>query len=181
MIQLQQQDREVAGVMISTSLTEAESERLLELAAGKLVLEIGSSYGYSTVLMATVARHVITVDCFDNELVGHGSGTGGEDENRRAVLGSGLQDRITLIVGPSQNILPRLRYGFDLIFVDGDHRLEGATSDLTLSIPLLMPGGTLAVHDAITENCPEVGAAIRAVLPYDEGHLTDTLWTWTNV
>ena len=87
MIQLQQQDREVAGVMISTSLTEAESGRLLELAVGKLVLEIGSSYGYSTVLMATVARHVITVDCFDNELVGHGSGTGGEDENRRAALG----------------------------------------------------------------------------------------------
>lgn len=164
--------RTISGAEISTSLTAAESDRLQELAKGRAVLEVGSSYGYSTVAMASAARHVVTIDPFDYEV-----GTGGATENWRAVYGSGLQDRITLIVGRSQDIMPRLRYEFGLIFIDGDHRLDAVTSDLFHARQLLADNGHLAVHDYGEDTCPDVATAIRASFG-DQGRLTDTLWEW---
>lgn len=170
MVRLQQQVRKVPGteVHISTSLTGPESERLLELAKDKLVLEVGSYHGYSTVLMATVARHVISIDPFDGFP---------EIENTLHISGSGMQDRITLIAGRSQDILPLLRYGFDLVFIDGDHRMPAVMLDLVYARTLLTPNGTLAVHDAVGELWPDVRTAIESVFK-EEGRLTDTLWEW---
>lgn len=37
--------------------------------------------------------------------------------------------------------------GANMVFVDGEHSYEGCKSDILNSIPLLFPGGVLAVHD----------------------------------
>lgn len=37
--------------------------------------------------------------------------------------------------------------GFDLIYIDGDHELEGACKDIVNWLPHVIPGGLLAVHD----------------------------------
>ena len=37
----------------------------------------------------------------------------------------------------------------DLLFIDGDHRLESVTADLQLYRPLIRPGGMVAFHDIL--------------------------------
>ena len=50
------------GPAIRTSITAAEARALRRLARDSVVVEIGSAYGYSTVVMALVARRVISID-----------------------------------------------------------------------------------------------------------------------
>lgn len=48
-------------------LSEAEGGELQMLAAGKTVLEIGAWKGRSTICLASVAKHVVTVDHFKGD------------------------------------------------------------------------------------------------------------------
>lgn len=38
----------------------------------------------------------------------------------------------------------------DLLFIDGDHTLEGVTSDYVMYSPLVRPGGVIGFHDILT-------------------------------
>ena len=131
---------------ITSAVTAAESERLEELARDRTVLEVGSWYGYSTVLMARVARIVHAVDWHrGDDHAGHRDTLGAIWAN----LGEyGLLDRVVLHVGRAETILPLLRPGsFDVAFLDGLHTTEAVARDAAMILPLLRPGGTLAFHD----------------------------------
>jgi predicted O-methyltransferase YrrM len=54
----------------------------------------------------------------------------------------------------------------DLVFVDGGHQYHETLGDLTLWLPLLKPGGIMAVHDyeKTTKVWPGVDRAVREVL-----------------
>jgi predicted O-methyltransferase YrrM len=147
--------RDVApGPAISTSLTSAETEELRRLARDKDVLEIGSAYGYSTVVLALSAFSVCAVDPH----TGHDS----LQALRSNLLAYRVSDRVVIRQARSQDVLPGLRRRFDLVWIDGDHSAEAVTHDVQWALKLLKPGGTLACHDYGEVTCPGVKIALDA-------------------
>lgn len=167
------------GPAICTSLTEDEAGRLGELAKGRRVLEVGSAHGYSAVVMALAGAHqVVAVD-------DHNGQTWLGDTHAAMVTNLaayGVKDTVVIIRGRSQDVLPQLgREGarFGLIFIDGDHGYDGVKADVTNALPLLEPGGTLAVHDYWEDNCPDVARAVDEAFPDGPGALAGTLFVVT--
>jgi predicted O-methyltransferase YrrM len=160
------------GPAIPTSVTAAEAAELARLAEDRTVLEVGSAYGYSAVVMALTGASVTAVDPH--------AWIGGSREAMAANLAAyGVAARVEVIAEPSQQALPRLAEEgrrFGLVFIDGDHSAEGARHDLRWALQLLDAGGTLAVHDYLEDCCcPGVRAAADGLL--DGGWVTDTLLT----
>jgi len=163
------------GPAISTSVTGGEAAELSRLAAGKQVLEIGSAFGYSAVVMALAGADVTAVDP-------HAWIPGSYEAMLANLAAHGVTDKVEVIRESSFQALPWLgsegtRYG--LVFVDGDHSAEAVRHDVGWALKLLEPGGTLAVHDT-TETCccPGVALAIGELFP-EGGDVTDTLFVVT--
>lgn len=167
------------GPAIPTSLLDVEAARLAEFAEDRDVLEIGSAYGYSTVIMALAdARVVVTVDphtAHDSYGALH------------ANLGMyNVSDRVWVLRGTSQAELPHFNRGaerrfdldgFDLVFVDGDHTAAGVEHDVTAALQLLRPGGVLACHDYGEDCCcPEVRPTLDRLFPDGPDELVGTLF-----
>src|SRR5258707_44930 len=91
------------GPPISTSLTANEAAELRRLARDAQVLEVGSAYGYSTIVMAQVAEHVTAIDWHVplNSL----------EPMRHNLEHHQVQERVTILVGLSQDVLPTLVSG----------------------------------------------------------------------
>ena len=156
--------------LISTSLTEAETAELSRLAAGKRVLEVGSAYGYSTVVMALVAEHVTAVD--PHQWLASQSVYAG---NLRAY---GVQN-VESWLDWSMSALPALTQRgdtFDLVFIDGDHSEPGVAHDVSAAVKLLAPGGLIACHDYGEDSCPGVKAFLDRAFPDGPERLVDTLF-----
>ena len=91
------------GPPIPTSLTPAETAKLRELAEGKVVLEVGSAYGYSAIHMAQAgARHVFAVDPHAGELPNSLA------VMQRNLVTHGVAEKVTILLGFSQAVLPAL-------------------------------------------------------------------------
>jgi Methyltransferase domain len=89
----------------------------------------------------------------------------------RTLRDAGVDDRVEVIEEESQLALPRLlseRRGFDLAFVDGDHRFEGVFLDLYFMTRLVRPGGLIVVDDPWMPS-------VRTALAYVERNLGATL------
>jgi predicted O-methyltransferase YrrM len=74
---------------------------------------------------------------------------------------AGVGDLVELIVERSETALPRLLFEgrrFDLAFVDGNHRFEGAFLDLVYCAKLIAPGAVLFADDA---QLPAVRRAVQ--------------------
>lgn len=170
------------GRAISTSLTENEQGALTDLAAGRLVLEVGSAYGYSSIVMARAAEHVIAVDPHG----GYGSMPDSLAQMRGNLAAYDLSDSVSIVVARSVPALHALYLAsarFDLIFIDGDHREIAVRTDVELAARVLADGGALACHDYGEQTCPGVRAAldspeIREQLQPGVQRLVDTLWIW---
>ncbi len=157
------------GPAINTSLTERETDELWLLADAGDVLEVGSAYGYSTVALALVAKHVDAVDPH----TGHGS-----YPQLLMNLGVyGVAERVTVIRQMSQTALPVLFNAgnrYDLVWIDGDHQAETVEHDVTWARKMLKPGGVIACHDYDEVTCPGVRAALDKLFG-GPGRLVDTL------
>jgi predicted O-methyltransferase YrrM len=154
------------GPEIQTSITEPEAHTLIQLARDKNVLEIGAAYGYSTILMAQVAEHVLSVD---PHLVHDSLST-----HTRNLKLYGVEDRVARIVCSSKEALaPMDPWPFDFIFVDGDHTAEGLWSDVLSALRLCRPGGTIAFHDWDETTCPDVKPTLEKWMRPD--YVIDTL------
>jgi predicted O-methyltransferase YrrM len=167
------------GRPISTSLTEAETCELRSLAVDGRVVEVGSAYGYSSVVMGQVAEHVFAIDPHG----GFGSLAGDSLAHLRANLAAyDLSHKVSVVVARSAEVLSGLcRAGalFDLVFVDGDHRKDSVRRDVELAWWVLTDGGALACHDYREESCDGVEAALDALFPEGPSRLVDTLWVKT--
>ena len=174
------------GPAISTSLTAAETDALRELARGRVVLEVGSAYGYSTIVMAQVADHVFSIDPHS----GYGALPDSLNVMRQNIHAYDVADKVTIMIGHSQPAMWALARGgatFDLIFIDGDHRAEAVTADITNAILLSEDGPCVrAVHDYGEETCPDVKVAVDrtshrvAIRAHARAHdrLVDSLAIW---
>lgn len=137
---------------IPTAMTEAEARKLARFAEGKRVLEMGAHLGFSTVVLARVAAEFHSVDWHRGDLV---AGDGDSLAQFRTNLRShGVEDRVIVHVGRFEDVLPTLKPGFDLVFVDGCHSYEAVRQDIELALPLLAPGGVMALHDYDREAQP---------------------------
>lgn len=158
------------GPKVSTSLTDAEANMLRLLAAGADVLEVGSAYGFSAIVMALAGAQVVAVDPHA-WLNSHGTMTANIDAYQ-------VRDNVDIRRGPSQTVLSALTAEgrmFDLIWIDGDHAQAAVERDVTLALPLLRPGsGVLACHDWDEDTCPGVRAALETKLG-EPDELVDTL------
>jgi len=108
-------------------------------------LEIGVREGDSmkAVLRNPAVRFAIGIDTWGNGAGGTGRGSA---DHVPVMLGPDA-NRVLLITGDSHVILPGLSHKFDLIYVDGDHTLEGALADCNDCLPLLHDTGIMLVDD----------------------------------
>lgn len=126
--------------------SDDEARELARLAAGKVVLEVGTYKGFGAVLMAQAGAQVWAVDWH----------RGDPDLGRtdtlcawwRNIRHYGVEDRVIGLVGRSAPVLAALREEwFDLVFIDADHSYEAVWEDIECALPLIVPGGIIAFHD----------------------------------
>jgi SAM-dependent methyltransferase len=126
-------------------LTEDEGRELARIADGKVVLEVGSFCGRSTVCLARTAHAVTAVDTFD------GRGTATQGDTLGTFLKNldryGVRDRVEPVRGESSEVLPDLPPIYDVVFIDASHDYESVKRDAELALGRLKPGGVLAFHD----------------------------------
>ena len=134
---------------------DAEIEALCaELAADppRRVLEIGTAGGGTLLLLAAVSRHDATLVSVD---LPQPSGYAIHRERiYRAAARS--EQRIELVRGDSHRpatlrCVSAIFAGepVDVLFIDGDHTLEGVAADYATYAPLVRPGGVIALHDIV--------------------------------
>jgi SAM-dependent methyltransferase len=154
-------------------LTFPEAAKLVELARGKRVVEIGSYHGKSTVAMAQVAELVRSIDWHEGDA---GSGPGGTLPFLKATLERyGVVEKVTLHVGRTEVMAPRLpAKAFDLVFIDGAHDEANVRIDIAAALRLVKPGGTIAFHDW---PMPSVqGPAKEFLGPHVDGTVDSLAW-----
>jgi predicted O-methyltransferase YrrM len=148
---------------IKTAMTQAEAEALYELASGKVVLEVGSLLGFSTVVMAQSALEVHTIDPH----------RGYPADNPRptlvpffANLGQyGVLDKVVSHVGTYQQVLTMFKEGvFDFAFVDLSMTVDETKGAIVLAGFALRREGTLAVHDYGHPTWPAATTAVDDLL-----------------
>lgn len=133
-------------VVIPSAISPDETARLVQVATGQCVLEMGAQYGYSTLVMAEVAKVVHSVDWH------RGDKQAGYSRTLEAFLTNiedhPHRDRIVVHVGRFEDVLPVLRFdAFDVVFLDGHHDADPVAHDVKALWPLLKWDGILAMHD----------------------------------
>jgi caffeoyl-CoA O-methyltransferase len=115
--------------------------QVLALASGaRRVLEVGTAIGVSTLYLARALPENGVVVSFEID-------EGRQLAARRYLERAGLAERVDLRLRDAREGLPELADDFDFVFLDGVKAQYGDYFDLTL--PLLRPGGVLAVDNAL--------------------------------
>jgi predicted O-methyltransferase YrrM len=155
------------------------------------VLEIGSYCGKSTIYLAAGASgQVVTVDhhrgseehqpgweYHDPGLVDPATGRIDTLPRLRATLAAaGLEDRVVIVVGRSADVARIWRTPLGLLFIDGGHTEQAATTDYESWAPWVAPGGALAIHDVFPDPSQGGQAPFRIYQrALASGHFTPTL------
>jgi catechol O-methyltransferase len=120
----------------------------LDAVGAQRVLELGSYFGYSAILMASrmgAEGELITVDADRSR----------HEVSREMVEYAGLADRVRLVRGRAETVIPTLKGKFDLVFIDhyGEHYLPDL--ELIEAHRLLRPGAAV-VADNVVAHRPTV-------------------------
>ncbi|HWY28064.1 MAG TPA: class I SAM-dependent methyltransferase [Candidatus Sulfotelmatobacter sp.] len=86
---------------------------IASLTGGRRMLEVGCGHGYTAAVMAAAGGHDCHVDTIE-ENAGHA------DLAEQAFEQRGLSTRVRVLRGRGQNILPKLKGYYDVVFLDGD-------------------------------------------------------------
>ena len=86
---------------------------LASLTHARRMLEVGCGHGYTAALMASAGGPDCQVDTIEGD-------PGHADLAERAFEQRGLSRRIHVIQGRGQNVLPKLKAHYDVVFLDGD-------------------------------------------------------------
>tara|TARA_R100000458_G_scaffold59355_1_gene69688 strand:- start:1858 stop:2367 length:510 start_codon:yes stop_codon:yes gene_type:complete len=76
-------------------------------------------------------------------------------------------DNINVYKDKSENVLPKLTEKYDLIYIDGDHKLDSVYNDIKMSCNLLTKDGVIVVDDYGISTHPEVRIAVIRWLEED--------------
>lgn len=134
---------------VTTAVTGPEAEELGRLARGKTVLELGSYHGFSTVVLASVADRVYSVDWhMGDDHAGVGDSFPVFMDTMRAYPDAA--SRVLVCRGRFEEEVPKLAAQgvvVDGAFLDGFHDESSVTRDLELALTLVRHGGFIAWHD----------------------------------
>lgn len=125
-------------------------------------LEIGVFEGRSLIWMlenvlTDPSSHATVIDVFMDDY---------EQTFDANIAAAGAGDRVTKIVGPSQQHLRSLEpASFDIIYVDGGHTADDVLADAVLAWPLLRDGGLMIFDDYGWEGRPTGGPLPIELLP----------------
>jgi predicted O-methyltransferase YrrM len=131
---------------IPGAMTVREGDQLAHLTQGKLVLEIGSLYGRSTVAMARKARQLHSVDWH------RGDKHAGQRDSLHTFINNlnihNVRHKVVIHVCKAEEMEEILAPGcFDFAFVDGLHTYEATRKFIQIAKKCVKPGGLIAVHD----------------------------------
>jgi len=130
-------------------LTESESSALAKISRGKIVLEVGSFCGKSTITMAKTAVKVYALDWHKGDIIVDKSNSGNDTlpEFRQNLHDANIQNVVPL-VGRTQDLFDVLGNGWaDVAFIDGCHLEESVRADIELAKRCLKSSGLIALHD----------------------------------
>ena len=114
-----------------------------------VIVEIGSWKGRSTVWLAAgaqaVGRRIYAIDphCGSRENPAANTLAEFQENIRRA----GLADVVEPLVMTSIEAAATIADPVELLFIDGDHSLQGARQDAEIWLPRLVCGGVVLMHD----------------------------------
>jgi predicted O-methyltransferase YrrM len=120
-----------------------ELAALTEACRNKIVLELGSAYGGSTLAIAESAKIVHAVDWH------YGDPHLGEGDTLLQYLAN-VRDRPNVVthLGRFENVVPAFALGhFQVAFIDGYHTYDQVKADIALVLPRLTERGMLIFHD----------------------------------
>lgn len=160
------------GPDIPTALTAAETAKLRELARDKYVLEVGALLGYSTVVMAQVAKGVVSIDPH----------VGYPEDDPRPTFDAYMENlRRYGVAGRVRPFVKRWQdvtrdddpYPYDMVFMD----LTGHYEDTMELLMHLHPQWgwrlqTIAVHDCGHPDWPGVDRAVTEFRDFIGMHAT---------
>lgn len=126
-------------------LLREEGEALRKLARGKMVLEIGSYCGRSTICLAQEAMGVVSVDPHDGRATPKPKDTYGEMQEN--LSRHGVVDRVRIVRSSSEDLASEPTHPFDLVFIDGAHDYSSVKRDIEVAIRHLKADGLIAFHD----------------------------------
>ena len=150
------------GLALHSAATEAAALQLP-------LLEVGSYCGRSTLLLADAARaYGTTVLTVDHHRGSEEQQPGWEYHDpevidpevgrmdtlpvfRRTLYAAGLEEQVVALVGRSARAAAAWGGQLGLVFIDGGHTDEHATSDYEGWAPHLASGGLLVVHDVFPD------------------------------
>lgn len=156
-----------------------ELTKLMELATGREVLEVGAFMGLSAWGMAQTAKSVLSVDTFQAATDGQRQiKFEGEyttlDAYKKAVSGF---DNVDFYIGRSDEYGPSWKSRqYDMVFLDATHTYDEVFHDIYSLYALVREGGVLVLHDYGHADFPGVKQAADEVFgPAPEGTTVVTL------
>jgi len=141
-------------------LTDAQAARLAAraaAAAGRIVVEIGSFRGRSTIVLARAAGSVVAIDPHAGSDRGpqeiEADAARGDDDHHAFVANleaAGVRDQVRHLRLRSSDALGEVHGPVALLYVDGAHRFGPARDDIARWGARVDPGGAMLVHDAFS-------------------------------
>ena len=137
-------------------LSPVEIKELQRLAKGKTVLELGAWKGRSTVVMAEVARYVVSVDRHKGLDVPDTHPQFGSDSLPDYLEAARGLENVAIVVADFTAFLPLLAVVFDIVFVDGNHDADSVERDALLACQhAYFSTGIIVFHDYDLESVRE--------------------------
>jgi predicted O-methyltransferase YrrM len=142
---------------VQGSVSEAEAGELMRLASevppDACIVEVGSHRGRSTAALALGANGAPVYAIEPHELFEGMYGATFGPEDRRAffenMLRVGVVEDVRLVNLSSEVVSKGWTRPIGLLWIDGDHTVEGVWRDFRAWEPHLQPGGMVAFHDAL--------------------------------
>ncbi|MFX0086385.1 MAG: O-methyltransferase [Candidatus Hodarchaeota archaeon] len=112
----------------------------------RVIVEIGTSFGYSTIWLAAAAKEengkVISFDVLPEKI----------DEAAKNLKKAGLDDVVELILGDAHILLEKIAHSADIVFLDSDKR--DYPDFIELALKKLRVGGVILSDNVL--DCPEI-------------------------
>jgi predicted O-methyltransferase YrrM len=112
----------------------------------KVIVEIGTSFGYSTIWLAAAAKEengkVISFDVLPEKI----------NEAAKNLKKAGLDDAVELILGDAHELLKKIKSSVDIVFLDADKR--DYPDFIELALKKLRIGGVILSDNVL--DCPEI-------------------------
>lgn len=133
------QTAEAQRIPLLRKAEEEEFIRAVQAAQPRRILEIGTGIGYTALLLALCApqAEIVTIESFPVRY----------EEACRRLREAGVAERVEVICGRAEEVLPTLQGPFDLLWLDGPkgHYL----AHLQLAEPLLAPQAVVLADNVL--------------------------------